>query len=95
MSFPLTFRPEIDGGNLVALVDQGFSEIKLAIEFERARLYRQRARSCARLRGFVDDAHLDTKLGQPKRQNQAGGPRADNQNVALCHFRLRTFASPA
>ena len=69
----------------MAPINHIFREIELAIEFKCTRLDRCCTRSGPRLRGLVDDAHIDPKLGQPKRQNKAGWAGSNNQNVAHCH----------
>ena len=91
----LALHPQIDGGNLVARRDHRLREIELPVEFERARLHRQRARGGAGLGGLVDDADLDAEFCQPKRQHQTGRPGADDQNVALRHVLLHLPAPHA
>ena len=56
-------HPQIDGGNLVPMFDDGVGEAELAVEFERPRLNRQGPRGRAGLRRLVDDAHLNPELG--------------------------------
>ena len=71
------------------------SPVELAVEFERPRLNRQGSRACAGLCRLVGDADFHPELTQPERQGQAGGTGADDQNVAVHHFVLRSSAWPA
>ena len=73
--------------------DYGLREIKLPVEFERARLNRQSARGGSWLGGLVDNTHLDAELGQPKRQHQTRRARTDDQDIGLRHVFLRLRAS--
>src|SRR6266496_1045937 len=84
----LTLDPEIHRGNPVALLDHRVGKVELAIEFERSRLNRQCARGGTGLCRFVDDAYLDSELGEPERQNEARGAPADDQDVAAHQFVL-------
>src|SRR5215475_8288135 len=87
--------PQIDRRNLVAEFEHGIGQIKLAVEFERPRLNCQGARGRSGLGRLVDDADLHPKLGKPERQDQAGWTGTNDQNVAMCHFVLRSSASPS
>ena len=82
-------HPQIDRGNLVAVLHHELGEVELPVEFEGTRLNRQSTRGRAGLRRLVDDAHLDAELGQPQRQDEAGRAGADDQNVAVHHVILR------
>jgi hypothetical protein len=82
-------HPYIDGGNLVTMLHHKVGEVELAIEFEGTRMNRQGTRGRAGLGGFVDDAHLDTELREPERQNETGRAGADNENVTVHHALLR------
>src|SRR5271170_4059946 len=77
----------------MAMFDHGVSKIELTVEFERSRLNGRGSRGSAGLCRLVDDAHLNPKLGEPERQDQAGGTGADDQNVAVPHFVLRSSAA--
>jgi hypothetical protein len=59
------------------------SEVELPVELEGARMNGERARGGARFRRLVDDAHLDTELGEPKRQDEAGRAGTDDQNITM------------
>src|SRR5215470_6137133 len=80
--------PEPDGRDLVTARDNEIGEVELAVEFERARVHRERTRRRAGLGSLVDDAQLHAELGQPQREDQPGGPGADNQDVAARHVLL-------
>jgi hypothetical protein len=73
--------PQIDRGNLVAAFDHGVGKVELAVEFKRPRLNRQRPRGNAGLCRLVEDAHVNPKLGQPERQDQARPTGTNDQNV--------------
>ncbi len=79
--------PQIDGRDLVAGFDERVGEIELAIEFERARLDGKGAGRRARLRSPVDQSHFHAKLGEPQRQDEAGGACPHDQHRS-CHLRL-------
>ena len=76
-------HPQIDRGNLVAVLHHEVGEVELPVEFEGTRLNRQGARGRAGLRRLVDDAHLDAELGEPERQDEAGRSGTDDQNVTV------------
>jgi hypothetical protein len=69
---PLTPYPHIDRGHFVAVFHHKVGEVELPVEFEGTRLNRQGTRGRAGLGRFVDDTHLDTELGEPQRQDEAG-----------------------
>ena len=71
-------HPQIDCGNLVAMLHHEIGEVELPVEFEGTRMNRQRPRGHAGLRRFVDYAHLDAEPGEPERQYQAGRAGADD-----------------
>ena len=80
----LALDPQIDGRDLVAGFDDRVGEIELAIEFERARLDRKGARCRAWLRRPVNQSHLNAKLGEPQRQDEAGRACPHDQHRS-CH----------
>jgi hypothetical protein len=55
---------QVDGFYLDALVDHHLGEAQLAVELQRARVHRHRARGLSRPAVFIDDADNDT----PSRQ---------------------------
>src|SRR5262249_47670121 len=61
---------------------------ELAVEFKRARVDGERTRHRAGLGSLVDDAQLHSKLGQPEREDETGGPGADNEDIAPRHVLL-------
>jgi hypothetical protein len=70
--------------------DDGVSEAELTVEFEDARLDGERARGRSGRTGPVDDPDLRAELGQPKRQNETGRPRADHEDIAILQRSLRS-----
>src|SRR5215831_5516611 len=80
--------PQPNGRDLVTARDNEIGKIELAIEFERARVDGERTRRRAGLGSLVDDAQLHSELGQPEREDEAGGPGADNEDIALWHVLL-------
>jgi hypothetical protein len=61
--------------------DHGLRKVELLIELERAGLDCKRARGCAGFRRLVDDANPYALPGQPKRKNEPGWARANDQNL--------------
>src|SRR6516162_7587779 len=70
--------PEPNGWDLVTARDNEIGEVELAVEFERARVDGERTRRRTGLGSLVDDTQLHAELGQPEREDQTGGPGADN-----------------
>ena len=70
----LTLHPEIDGGNLVASLDNGVGEAQLAVEFERPRLNRYSPRGRPRLARLVDDRTLAPSLVSQSARTRPVGP---------------------
>src|SRR5215469_16282823 len=81
--------------NFVPTLDYCIGSFELAVEFERSRLNPQGPGCCPGLCRLVDDADFHSELGEPERQDQACGTGADDENVAVLHFVLRSSASPA
>src|ERR1700756_431618 len=57
-------HPQIDRGNLMAMLHYEVGEVELPVEFEGTRMNRERARGRAGRCRLVDDAHLDAELGE-------------------------------
>jgi hypothetical protein len=95
MGLRLAPGPKVDGRHLVAALDHAPVDVKLTIEFERARLHRKGARGRAGLLVPVDNAHPDPEPCQPQRQNQAGRAGARNQHIAAHLHVLRFSNAPA
>ena len=66
-------------------LNHGIREIKLPIEFQSARMDRQRARCRSRLSRSVDDARLHVELAEPESKDQAGRAGPYDQNIAARH----------
>jgi hypothetical protein len=74
-----TRDPEVRCRDFTTARDDDIREPDLPVELERARLNRDRARRCGRLRRLIDNAHLHTKPPEPERQDQTSRARADDQ----------------
>ena len=63
--------------------NRGVIQPDLVIELERPRLNGERARSCPRLGGLVDDSYFDAESRQPEREHQPGwtGPGDQDRSV--------------
>src|SRR5215831_14886845 len=85
--------PQPNGRDLVTARDNEIGKVELAVEFERARVDGERTRRRAGLGSLVDDAQLHSELGQPEREDEAGGPGADNEDIALWHVLLHDDVS--
>jgi hypothetical protein len=76
-------RPEIRRGEHEARFDDFAGETELAVELQRPRLHRHRARGRAWLCGLVDDADPYAQLCEPESEHQTGRARANDENVGV------------
>ena len=77
----LAAHPDVDGRELEAAVDDLVRKTDLAIELERTRVHRERARRGPRLGRLVDDPDVGAHALEPERQDQAGRAGADDENL--------------
>jgi hypothetical protein len=78
-----SLHPQVDRGNLVAMLHHEVGEVELPVEFEGTRMNREGARGRAGLRRLVDDAHPDAELGEPSARTRPVGP-APMIRTSLC-----------
>ena len=79
-------HPQICGREMQPGGDCGLGDADLLVEFEGACVDDEGAGCCARLGGFVDNAHRDAEACQPDRQHQPCRPRPNNKDLWLVHI---------
>src|SRR5439155_25518787 len=75
--------PEVRCGEHQPGFDDLIGEAELAIELQRARLQRQRARSGAGLGSLIDDAGPDAEPGEPESEDEARRAGADDEHFGV------------
>src|SRR6266851_686245 len=92
---PPASRPQIDGGEREPGFDYVVGDTELPVEFQRARLHRQRARSRSWLVGLVDDADPDAQSDEPKSEHETGRSSADDEDLSVHALRDSTHLPAA
>ena len=75
--------PEVRCGEHQPGFDDLIGEAELAVELQRARLQRQRARSGAGLGSLIDDAEPDAEPGEPESEDEARRAGADDEHFGV------------
>src|SRR5947207_1437866 len=85
----LAREPQVCRDELEPALHDRVGESHLAIDLERARLDRNRARRRAGLRGLVHNAHAHAQAGEIEGEHEAGWSRADNEYLCIAHLGSR------
>ncbi len=89
-----TCNPQVDRHIWQAGGDHCIGEADLAIELQRAGMDAQRTRRRARFCRLIDDSNAHTQTGQPERQDEARGTRADDEDGRVARHRHPTNLPP-